>query len=234
MDARTETEALVDFGDGVWLGAAPLVYLGMRLTATMAALRLPGGDLVIYSPVPLTPELRAAVEAAGRVAHLYAPNLFHHRWLGEWAAAFPAARVHAPRGLAKKRPDLRIDRVAGDAPEPAFAGVIDELPIRGFRLRETVLLHRPARTLVVADLVQNVGRPAHGWTRTYTRTMGFYDRIALSRVIRWTGFDDRRAARSSVDDLLARPFDRLVVGHGQPVAAGARDAIAAAYAWLCA
>jgi hypothetical protein len=198
----------------------------------MAVLRLADGSLLLYSPVKLTPERREAVAALGPVAHLYAPNLMHHRWIGEWAAAFPAARLHAPAALGKKRRDLRIDRAHGASPEPAFAGAVDEILIEGFRLQETVLLYRPARALVVADLVHNIGRPAHGWTATYSRMMGFYDRIALSRVIRWTGFNDRGAARRSVDAVLERGFDRLVVGHGAPLATGGRDALAAAYGWL--
>jgi hypothetical protein len=233
----TTSQVLVGFAEGVWLSPASVRFLGMRLTSTMVVLRLGDGTLLVWSPVALTPERRAAVEALGPVAHLYAPNLFHHRWLGEWSAAFPAARVHAPRGLANKRPDLRIDRFHGGAAEPAFAepafaGLIDEIPIEGFRVRETALLHRPSQTVIVADLVHNVGRPTHGWTKVYTGAMGFYDRVALSRAIRWTGFDDKKAARRSVDDLLARPFDRLVVGHGAALAAGAREALTSAYAWL--
>jgi hypothetical protein len=135
-------------------------------------------------------------------------------------------------GLTKKRRQLRIDRVHDAAQEPAFVGVVDELRIDGFRLEESVLVYRPAHTLVVADLVQNVGRPQHRWTKFYTRTMRFYDRVALSRMIRWTAFSDRSAARRSLDELLARPFDRLIVGHGAPLAAGGREALAAAYSWL--
>lgn len=62
--------------------------------------------------------------------------------------------------------------------------------------------------------------------------MGFHDRVALSRMIRWTGLSDRRAARASVDRLLALDFDRLVVGHGQPLASDGKQALAAACAWL--
>lgn len=228
-------ELLTPFADGIWTSAEPVRFLGLRLTSTMTVIRLGGGSLLLYSPVAMTPARRAAVEALGQVAHLYAPNTFHHRWIGDWSAAFPSARVHAPRDLARKRRDLRIDRVHGaDAPEPevAFAGVVDEVRIDGFRLHETVLWHAPARTLVVADLVHNIGRPEHRWTRMYSRMMGFYDRVALSRVIRWSGFSDRGAARRCVDGLLARPIDRLIVGHGAPVTTGGRDALAAAYAWL--
>jgi hypothetical protein len=223
---------LIPFAEGVWVDTAPVRFLGMRLTATMTVLRLGDGSLLLYSPIAMTPERRVAIEALGDVAHLYAPNLYHHLRVGEWAAAFPGARLHAPAGLGKKRPDLRIDRVHGMAPEPAFAGVVDEVRIEGFRLEESVLVHRPARTLVVADLVHNIGRPQELWTKLYAGAMGFYDRVALSRMIRWAAFNDRAAARRSLDEVLALPFDRLVVGHGAPLAAGAREAIAAAYAWL--
>ncbi len=223
---------LASFADGVWLAVTPVSFLGLRLTATMTVLRLGDGSLLLSSPVPLTPQLRDAVLALGPVAHLYAPNLFHHQWLGEWVKAFPSARVHAPAGLEKKQPGLRIDRVHGAAPEPAFSGVVDEVPIAGFRLRETALLYRPAQTLVVADLVSNIGRPAHAWTAIYTRSMGFYGRIALSRMLRWTAFDAPQAAAHSVDVVLGHAFERLVVGHGEPLTTGGHDAIATAYGWL--
>ena len=223
---------LTPFAEGVWVGTAPARILGMRLTTTMTVLRLGDGSLLLHSPLAMTPERRAAVEALGPVAHLYAPNLRHHRRIGEWAAAFPSARLHAPARLAKKRPDLRIDRALQGTLEPAMVGVVDELLIDGFRLEETVLFYRPARTLVVTDLVHNVGRPRHRWTRLYTRTMGFYDRVALSRAIRWAAIHDQAAMRRSLDEVLAQPFDRLIVGHGTPLEAGGRDALAAAFSWL--
>jgi hypothetical protein len=224
--------ALSRFAEGIWIESDPVRIVGTRLTSTMTVLRLANGSLLLHSPIAMTPERRAAVEMLGRVAHLYAPNLFHHLRVGDWAAAFPAARVHAPARLAHKRPDLRIDRVHGASAEPAFANIIEEKAIEGFRLGESALFYRPAGTLVVADLVHNVGRPQDGWTKFYTRTMGFYDRVALSRALRWTAFSDRPAARRSLDELLALPFDRLIVGHGTPLASGGKEALAQAYGWL--
>jgi hypothetical protein len=229
-----KTEPLVAFAEGVWLASAPVRIVGTQLSTSMAVLRLGDGGLLLWSPVAMTPELRASVEAIGPVRHLYAPNTFHHLWIGAWAAAYPSARLHAPAALGRKRRDLPIARVhGGDAsPEPAFAGVIDEIPIEGFRLHETAIFYRPAGALVVADLVQNVGRPAGRWTAAYTRMMGFYGRVGLSRMLRWTAFSDRAAARRSIEALLRHPFDRLVVGHGEPNGAGAKDALAATYDWL--
>jgi hypothetical protein len=227
-------EGLHAFGQGVWIDSQPVRFLGLRLTATMAVVRLGDNSLLLYSPLGMSASRRAAVEALGSVAHLYAPNLYHHLWIGEWAAAFPSACVHGPASLARKRKDLRVERVHGSALPPAFAGVIDEVRIEGFRLQESVLFYRPSRTLIVADLVHNVGRPQHRWTKLYARTMGFYDLVALSRMLRSTAFPDRVAARRSVDKLLTLPFKGLIMGHGKPLGVGALDSLAAAYTWLTA
>ena len=218
------------FADGVWVDAGPVSFLGLKLNATMTVLEVNGGVLVV-APLPLTPERRAAVNALGPVAHLYAPNTFHHLWLGDWSREFPHAQVHAPAALAAKRPDLRIDRPHDEAPSP-FGDVLDEVPIRGFRLVETALVHRPTGTAIVTDLVHNIGRPTHTWTKVYTKLMGFYDRVALSRVLRWTSFDDRGAARESVDRLLALPFEHLIVGHGTPLVAHGHELLASALRFL--
>jgi hypothetical protein len=218
--------------EGIWIEIGPANILGMRLTTTMTVLRLRDETLLVHSPLALTAERRAAVDSLGVAKHLYAPSTYHERYIGEWAAAYPSARLHAPAGLVAERPDLRIDRVIGSRPEAAFASVVEELTIDGFRLQETVLIYHPARTLIVADLVHNVGRPKDWWTKFYTRLMGFYERVAISRMLRWLAFSDRAAARGSIDELLKRPFDRLIVGHGTPLTSGAREAIADAFAWL--
>jgi hypothetical protein len=215
----------------VWVTAAPVRFLGMRLTSTMTVLRLAGGGLLVHSPVALTAEHHEAVERLGPVQHLYAPNLFHHLHLGDWMAAFPDARVHAPAGLPKKRPELRIDRPLPATADPALADVLDEVELDGFRLDESVVFHRASRSLIVADLVHNIGTPAHTWTAMYTRAMGFYDRAAVSRMLRWTAVSDRRALRQSLDRVLALPFERVIVGHGAPIE-DARVALENAWAWL--
>ena len=224
--------ALTRLADGVWTATAPMQFIGMPLTSTMSVLRLDDGGLMLHSPIAMTDALRAEVEALGPVAQLYAPNTFHHVSIGQWAAAFPDARLHAPAALAKKRPDLHIDRAHDMTREPAFAGVLDEIHIDGFRLEESALVHRPSRTLIVADLVHNIGTPPDGWTMIYASLMGFYGEVAISRMIRLAAFPDRRAARKSVDAVLEHELDRVIVGHGAPLTTDAREQLRAAYAWL--
>ncbi len=228
----TTPRPMESVADGVWVDEGPVSIVGMPLTSTMTVLRLTGGELLLSSPLPLTEDRRAAVEGLGEVAHLYAPNTFHHMWLGEWAEAYPSALVHGPAALGDKRADLAIAR-APDAPGASpFDDAIAEIHIDGFRMEETVLVHQPSKTLVVTDLFHNIGTPPERWTKIYASAMGFYGRVALSRMLRWTAFRDRGAARRSVDAILAQPFERVVVGHGAPILRDAKSAVTEATRWL--
>jgi hypothetical protein len=80
---------LTPFAEGVWVDTAPVRFLGMQLTATMTVLRLSDGNLLLYSPLALTPERRAAIEALGTSADR------HNR--GHYAAA-SMMRPHIFRG----------------------------------------------------------------------------------------------------------------------------------------
>ena len=66
------------FTDDIWVVDEPASILGMKLTKTMTVMRLSDGGLLLHSPVALSPELGARVDALGTVSHLFAPNLFHH------------------------------------------------------------------------------------------------------------------------------------------------------------
>lgn len=207
------------FGDGVWFDTAAVSFLGLRVSANMTVLRLSDGGLFLYSPIPLTDERRAFVDTLGPVKHVYSPNLWHHLRVGDWKAAYPAATLHAPKGLPKKRPDLKIDRFHDDA---VIDSAIVELPLKGF-MQERCVLHKPSRTLVVADVIANFGSSRHFWTRTYMKLMGFHDRVGVSRLVKAT-FDAQ-----NVRTLLEHDWDALVVGHGKPLKTGGKEALAAVY-----
>ena len=223
---------LSQFAEGVWTAQTPVSIVGMKLSSSMTVLRLKDNKLLLYSPIEMTPECKEAVDSLGQVTHLYAPNLFHHMFVKSWADEYPDAKVHAPAGLEKKQPNLRMERLHNSEPEPDFSEVVEEFPIKGFRLIETALLYRPTKTVLVADLVHNVGRPEGGWTKFYTKTMGFYDRVALSRMIRWTAFSDKKAAKRSIEHLLSQDFDSLIVGHGTPLESDAKEILRQALEWL--
>lgn len=204
---------------------------GLALNGRCTVIELDDG-LWVHSPVPLTPERRAAVDALGPVRYLVAPNLMHHLHLGAWMQAFPKAEVWAAPGLAAKRADLALPRTLGEG-APPWGGAIDPLLLSGTvpRLAESVFLHRESRTLIVTDMVFDFVTSDSWLTRLYLRATGAYGRMATTPVTR-SVITDKPRLRAELDQVLAWDFDRVVPCHGQVRDTGGREALRAAYAWL--
>jgi hypothetical protein len=193
----------------------------------MTVVRLGGGELLLHSPIGLTEERRKSVDALGPLAHIVAPNTFHHVYAGAWANAYPGATVHAPAELKKKRPDLRIDRVLSDPTPKEWQPVLDPVSIDGTLLHETVFVHPASRTLISSDLVENQQNVDHFGTRLYLKLSSAYQRVAWPTPLR-IAYRDRKAARRSLDGLLEHAFDRAIVAHGDVIEGDAKRSIAAA------
>jgi len=224
--------ALQRIDEGLWASAAPTTHLGLHLGTRMTVVRLSGGGLFLHSVTPMTGPLRTEVEALGPVSHIVLPDLYHHLHVGPWSLAFPRGRVHAPPGMARKRPDLRIDAELSEVPHPDWARDLRPFFIAGSMLRETVFLHPRTRTLICADLIENF---AHGSedlaTRLYLRAAGILGHPGFSRLLRFV-YRNRPAARASLERLLAEDFDRIVLCHGEVLERGGREALRLTYDWL--
>ncbi|RIK92978.1 MAG: hypothetical protein DCC71_24285 [Proteobacteria bacterium] len=208
--------------------ALPLLDIGTRMTVV----RLPDGGLLLHSPVEADAPTRAAVDALGPVRFVCAPNRVHHLYAGGWKTAYPDARLLGAPGLARKRRDLRFDGELGDAPDPAWGGVLDTLLLRGAPwLDEVAFLHRPTRTLLLTDSAFHPTpasrRGLRIWT-TVSRVRGGFGPNAVARL----AIRDRAAFRASLERVLAWDFDRVVVTHGEVLESGGEQALRRAYAWL--
>lgn len=203
---------------------------GLDLGGRMTAVRLPDGGLWLHSPVRFSPEARAAVDALGPVRFLVAPNLMHHLYVQDWAAAYPDAKVAAPAALRRKRPDLRIDLELGDTAEASWAGVLDQVFVQGMpKVDELLFFHRPSQTLFVTDLAFNVHRTGSWFTRMYLKLSGAWQRLAPTMLVR-SVIKDREAVRASLARAQAWDVERVVVCHGDVVEQGGREAVRNAFA----
>lgn len=198
-----------------------LVEVGGRMTV----IRLPDGGLWVHSPVRLGPEVRAAVDALGPVRFLVAPNLMHHLYLPDWAAAYPEAKVAAPASLRRKQPRLRIDVELGDTPDAGWAGTFDQVFVRGMpRLDEVLFFHRPSRTVLVTDLAFNFQRTDSWLLRAYLKLSGAWRRLSPTLTSRAL-MKEKAAVRASLERALAWDAERVVVCHGDVVEHGGRQAL---------
>ena len=88
-------------------------------------------------------------------------------------------------------------------------------------------LDRKRKDLALAGLLGSAPRPM----RAVARATGAYDHARPTPMFR-LGLRNRIAARRSLDRVLSWDFDRIILGHGEPMDTGGPSALRDAYAWL--
>jgi hypothetical protein len=222
----------------VWIvDSGPINAMGARLPVRMTVLRLKDGGLLLHSPTRFDPELGRALEALGTIRHLIAPTIAHWMFLDGWQRAYPEATtwaVPALRGRAQVRKSgVRIDADLGHGAPDAWRDEIEQGLVRGGAgFEEAWFLHKPSRTLLLADLVENL-QPSKLTPMTAaamraawaTRaTTGLHVRAALGL--------GGRTAREAIKTMLATEPERVVIAHGDVFTKDAAAQLRRAFAWL--
>jgi hypothetical protein len=231
---RRRNPPLRELAKDIWIAERPQRFYGLEVGTRMTVIRLADGSLLLHSPVALDPDLRRELDSIGRVRFAVTPNRVHHLYAGEVAGAYPEARLWVAPGVERKRPDLEFVGVLGDEAPAEWKDEVDQVFFRGRPYEnEVVFLHGASHTLIMCDLAFNFGPRAAAPTRLLMRLLRSYGRFGPSRLdpllIR-----DRRAARQSLERILAWDFDRVVVAHGDVLESGGRDALRQGYSWLLA
>jgi hypothetical protein len=227
--------ALRPFGPDIWVVEGPVVpFYGFPYPTRMVLIRLAGGGLFVWSPIALTPDLKAETDRLGPVEHLVSPNPIHHLSMGEWKAAYPAAKLYASPGLVKKRKDLHFDATLGDVAPAAWAADIDQVEMAGsFAMTEIVFFHRESRTAIFADLIENFSedwfKGWKGWLARLDGIVGPYG--GAPREWRFS-FRNRKTARERLARILAWQPEQVVMAHGEMTRTDGTAFIRKSFRWL--
>ena len=223
---------LRELAPNLWVADRPLKLIVGEVGTRMTVIRLADGRLFLHSPARLDDATRAALDQLGPVGCVVAPSKVHHFFVGDYATAYPAARVYGPPGLAAKRKDLTLHAELGDAAPPEWAAEIEQHLFRGAPyLNEVVFFHRASRTLLLTDLAFNVARDKTAGARMFYSLVGAAGRFGPHRMVRLM-IRDRSAARASVQRILQWDFDRVTVTHGNVLETGGRQAFTTAFAFV--
>jgi len=211
-----------ELAPGLWSVDRSLgIPLGPRLGTRSLLIDLPDGGVLAWSPVPLSNALSDFVSARGGARFLVAPNSFHYLGLAAWQRAFPDAAIWLAPGLRARKPELPAGDELLPGAAPPFA---DLLPHRvldcGRGVTEVAFLHAPSRTLILVDTAFNLPAPPRRRDRFGLWLLGLPPRFGPTRSSRLILLRDRAAIRAWVDTLCAWRFERIVMAHGEPLAAG--------------
>jgi hypothetical protein len=217
----------------IWLSEYPVRYAGARFRARMTVLRLGNGRLLVHSPCELNEATAAQIAGLGEVAHIIAPGTYHYFHVASCQRAFPSAQTHICPGIERKRPDLSFDWVLGNRPHPDWAAELEQVFVGGTRfMSEVAFFDRPSRTLLLVDLIENIGDGTPGtdivlrfWWKIVMR---MWNR-ALPAPEYQFGWGRKDIVAEALERILAWDFERVVVAHGDLIEHDARDILRKAW-----
>lgn len=225
----------------VWIVDGPEIafgWLGLKLPfpTRMTIVRLPDGRLWLHSPTQPSDALVERIVALGPIRFLIAPNGLHYWWLPDWKARFPEADVYCAPGLERSvKRALPPHQALGDAPPDAWADAIDHVLIAGSIFSEVAFLHRPSRTLILTDLVENFEprRARSRWLRLLLRVSGAADPDGKAPFDMQLSFlFGRKEVRAAVQRMMAWQPERVILAHGRWYEGNAAAELRRAFRWV--
>jgi hypothetical protein len=225
------------FAPEVWIvDSGPISAMGLKLPVRMTVIRLQDQTLLLHSLTHYTPELGRALEALGTVRHLIAPTVAHWKFLKDWQNAYPEATswaVPALRGRAQVRKSgVRIDVDLGESAPPAWEHEIEQALVRGGAgFEEAWFFHKASRTLLLADLVENLQpskltpgtAAAMRVTGATSATTGLHVRAALGL--------GGQGAKDAIGAMLDKEPERVIFAHGDMFTQDAAAKLRRAFGW---
>ena len=211
----------------------PIHFAGCDFSARMTIIRLADGSLWLHSPCQIDEHLKAEIAALGPVRHIIGPGNFHWLHLDKAQECFPDAEVYICPGIEQKAPMLEFDWFLGDCPPDVWEGEFDQVLIRGTRfIWEVAFFHRSSKTLILTDLVENIGDSTPG--------VNFLIKFWWKAVFRmWNtpkpapeyqlGWKHKQAVRASLEKILAWDFDKVILSHGDLITNNAKDVVRKAW-----
>mmetsp|Transcript_49668 Transcript_49668/g.118292 ORF Transcript_49668/g.118292 Transcript_49668/m.118292 type:complete len:896 (+) Transcript_49668:63-2750(+) len=131
---------------------------GLKMESNMLIFKLASGGLLLYSPVKVDDEMKAFLDARGKVEYLVAPSNVHTTFMKSATEAYPDAKVIAPWGASVKLDavGVKVDMEYTNYPETVVQALSTDFKVmvmKGDPNGELVLVHKATRTMVICDLL---------------------------------------------------------------------------------
>ncbi|WP_414624919.1 DUF4336 domain-containing protein [Calothrix sp. CCY 0018] len=184
-------------------------------THRAVVIRLKDNSLFIISPIRLTNDIRADIDALGTLKYIVSPNNIHHLHMGGWSQAYPDAKLYASPRLDSKRKDLTFYKtLSTDEPEPEWKDEIDQCVFgsgNGF-VDEIVFFHHESNTVVFTDMIMDFDSAAFSSISRVTAQLNqMYKHTP--RGMQLANMFNRESLRNSLNTVRSWGAEHLIVAH---------------------
>ena len=231
-------DTLKPVAENVWVvDSGPINAMGLSLPVRMTVIRLASGGMWLHSPTRFTEGLRQEIEAIGPLQHLVAPNIAHWSFLKEWQTHCGGVTTSAAPNLRKraqvKAAGVRLDRDLSETAPPDWADEIEHAIVPGaLGFREVAFFHRPSRTLLLTDLIQNLETKklplATRWFAILTGARNGTSPTQIRLALR----PNRAEAAESVRRMIGWGPERVIFAHGRYFVRDGTRQLGRAMEWL--
>ena len=208
--------------DQIWLLEYPVRYAGLDLFGRTTIIRLENGDLIVHDPCKITNTVKKEIDELGVVKYIVAPGSYHHLFVTDFQQSYPDAETYLCPGLERKRPDIQFDWILGNEPDHRWSNVIDQVLVQGTRyIWEVAFFHKPSKTLILVDLLENIGDD-------YQHQAGLLLRFWWKVIFRmWNnpkaapeyqmGWGNKEIVKIALGKILGWDAERAIIAHGENI-----------------
>jgi hypothetical protein len=208
--------------DQIWILEYPVRCCGIDLFARTTIMQLDGGALIVHDPCKIDDVIKSEIDSLGVVKYIIAPGSYHHLFVTDFQEKYPSAETYLCPGLEQKRPDIKFDWILGNKPDPRWGGALEQVLIQGTRyIWEVAFFHRPSKTLILVDLIENIGDDYRHkadlllqfWWR-YIFRMWNNPKAAPEYQIGW---GNKNLVKRGLNKILGWDAERAIIAHGENI-----------------
>jgi len=190
--------------DQIWVLEYPVRFAGMDLFGRTTILKLENGDLIVHDPCEIDDLVKEEIDAIGIVKYIVAPGSYHHLFVTDFQQKYLNAETFLCPGLEQKRQDIQFDWILGNKPDHRW---------------EVAFFHKPSKTLILVDLLENIG---DDYQHSANLLLRFWWKIVFRM---WNnpkaapeyqmGWGNKQIVKNGLEKTLNWNAERVILAHGE-------------------